>query len=381
MYQFGHVEAYARKPQKGAWSIRDVAAEAERKREHCMHVEQPQEPIRVFGCSPSEAVEQAEAWGAQAKDAKGRKLRSDAPVLLAGVLSYPRQGEEWPEFKEKALAWLKSEYGDNLVSVIEHQDEQHPHIHFYAVPKPGQSFNNLHQGRAAAAEAKRKGETKAAQQYAHNNAMRDWQDRLYQAVGREFGLARLGPKRQRLTRAEWVAQQAAQKAIAAVERAGAATPKLSPKQEREILSGVEGRNVGLIRKERMFSEQDLYTVGTRALQTGILMQMQMQGDAAAKAARAVAEQRIKVHEQTYRTKAESEAIATKLAALEKVLEDYRRALQEQEATVAILEAERQEQAAEITKLSDDNDRLFYQLNAAEEQLKELEPDLSASRLR
>lgn len=372
MYQFGHVEAYARKPQKGAWSIRDVAAEAERKREHCMHVEQPQEPIRVFGCSPSEAVEQAEAWGAQAKDAKGRKLRSDAPVLLAGVLSYPRQGEEWPEFKEKALAWLKSEYGDNLVSVIEHQDEQHPHIHFYAVPKPGQSFNNLHQGRAAAAEAKRKGETKAAQQYAHNNAMRDWQDRLYQAVGREFGLARLGPKRQRLTRAEWVAQQAAQQAILSAERAGVSTRKPTAEEQEAVFKGIEGKEVGLLRKERVYTEHELIKAANGGLRLGISMQMQMQGDAAAQAAREVAKRKMSVNAETLRTKVEADALAAKLIAAEKELEGYRATLRERETTLAILKAERQKYTEEITKLAGYRDILSNQLNTAEDRLRELE---------
>lgn len=373
MYQFGHVEAYARKPQKGAWSIRDVAAEAERKREHCMHVEQPQEPIRVFGCSPSEAVEQAEAWGGQAKDARGRKLRSDAPVLLAGVLSYPRQGEEWPEFKLKALTWLKSEYGDNLVSVIEHQDEQHPHIHFYAVPKPGQSFNNLHQGRAAAAEAKRKGETKAAQQYAHNNAMRDWQDRLYQAVGREFGLARLGPKRQRLTRAEWVAQQAAQQAILSAERAGVSTRKPTAEEQEAVFKDIEGKEVGLLRKERVYTEHELIKAANGGLKLGISMQMQMQGDAAAQAAREVAKRKMSVDAETRRTKAEAEALTARLLAAEKKLEDYLTTLREREIALAILETEHQKQTSEIMKLSGYRDVLSHQLNLAEERLRELEP--------
>ncbi|MBW3814140.1 plasmid recombination protein [Aeromonas hydrophila] len=338
-----------------------------------MHVEQPQEPIRVFGCSPFEAVEQAEAWGAQAKDAKGRKLRSDAPVLLAGVLSYPRQGEEWPEFKEKALAWLKSEYGENLVSVIEHQDEQHPHIHFYAVPKPGQIFNDLHQGRAAAAEAKRKGETKAAQQYAHNHAMRDWQDRLYQAVGREFGLARLGPKRQRLTRAEWVAQQAAQQAILSAERAGVSTRKPTAEEQDAVFKDIEGKEVGLLRKERVYTEHELIKAANGGLRLGISMQMQMQGDAAAQAAREVAKRKMNVDAETRRTKAEAEALTAKLLAAEKKLEDYLTTLQERETALAILETEYQKQTSEIMKLSGYRDVLSHQLNLAEERLRELEP--------
>ena len=90
---------------------------------------------------------EALAWSAQATDAQGRKLRKDAHCLLAGVISLPRSNEEdWPKFKAEALEWLKKKYGENLRCVIEHQDESHPHIHFYAVAKNGQSFDDLHEG-------------------------------------------------------------------------------------------------------------------------------------------------------------------------------------------------------------------------------------------
>ena len=378
MYQFAHIDSYARKPKQGTRSAQDIANEAERHPDHVSHLTAqgitPQEPIRVFGCSPSDAVKQAEAWGEQAKDVKGRKLRIDAPVLLAGVISYPREGEDWQEFKETALEWLKGEYGDNLVSVVEHQDEKHPHLHFYAVPKPGQAFNDLHQGRAASAEAKRKGEPKAAQLRAHNKAMRAWQDRVYTGVCRKFGMARLGPKRQRLTRSEYMSRQLVEKALGIAERAGAAKPQLTQQQKDEILSCAEGREVGLLSKERMFSEDELLEVGHRAVQTGISLQMTMQGDAAAKAAKELAERQIKVDEVTRRTKAEAEAMAAKLAAKDQELEAYRSALKEQETVLAMSEVERQQQAAEIQKLEGYRNDLSDQLNEAEEQLRELKPE-------
>jgi hypothetical protein len=334
----------------------------------------PQEPIRVFGCSPSEAVEQAEAWGEQAKDVKGRKLRIDAPVLLAGVISYPREGGDWQEFKETALEWLKGEYGDNLVSVVEHQDEKHPHLHFYAVPKPGQAFNDLHQGRAASAEAKRKGEPKAAQLRAHNKAMRAWQDRVYTGVCRKFGLARLGPKRQRLTRSEYMSRQLVEKALGIAERAGAAKPLLTQLQKDELMNVVEGREVGLFSKERMYSKEELLDLGQRAIETGISLQMTMQGDAAAKAAKELAERQIEVDEVTRRTKAESEAMAARLAEKDRELEAYRAALKEKENVLAMSEVERQKQAAEIQKLEGYRNDLSDQLHEAEEQLREMKPE-------
>lgn len=378
MYQFAHIDSYARKPKQGTRSAKDIANEAERHPDHVSHLTAqgitPQEPIRVFGCSPSDAVKQAEAWGEQAKDVKGRKLRIDAPVLLAGVISYPREGEDWQEFKETALEWLKGEYGDNLVSVVEHQDEKHPHLHFYAVPKPGQAFNDLHQGRAASAEAKRKGEPKAAQLRAHNKAMRAWQDRVYTGVCRKFGMARLGPKRQRLTRSEYMSRQLVEKALGIAERAGAAKPLLTKQQKDDLMGVVEGREVGLFSKERMYSEEELLDLGQRAIETGISLQMTMQGDAAAKAAKELAERQIKVDEVTRRTKAEAEAMAAKLAQKDRELEAYRAALKEKENVLAMSEVERQKQAAEIQKLEGYRNDLSDQLNEAEEQLRELKPE-------
>lgn len=380
MYQFAHIDSYARKPKQGTRSAKDIANEAERHPDHVSHLTAqritPQEPIRVFGCSPSDAVKQAEAWGEQAKDVKGRKLRIDAPVLLAGVISYPREGEDWQEFKETALEWLKGEYGDNLVSVVEHQDEKHPHLHFYAVPKPGQAFNDLHQGRAASAEAKRKGEPKAAQLRAHNKAMRAWQDRVYTGVCRKFGMARLGPKRQRLTRSEYMSRQLVEKALGIAERAGAAKPQLTKQQKDELMGVVEGREVGLglFSKERMYSEEELLDLGQRAIETGISLQMTMQGDAAAKAAKELAERQIKVDEVTRRTKSEAEAMAARLAQKDRELEAYRAALKEKETVLAMSEVERQKQAAEIQKLEGYRNDLSDQLNEAEEQLRELKPE-------
>lgn len=298
---------------------------------------------------------------------KGRKLRIDAPVLLAGVISYPREGEDWQEFKETALEWLKGEYGDNLVSVVEHQDEKHPHLHFYAVPKPGQAFNDLHQGRAASAEAKRKGEPKAAQLRAHNKAMRAWQDRVYTGVCRKFGMARLGPKRQRLTRSEYMSRQLVEKALGIAERAGAAKPQLTKQQKDELMGVVEGREVGLFSKERMYSEEELLDLGQRAIETGISLQMTMQGDAAAKAAKELAERQIKVDEVTRRTKAEAEAMAARLADKDRELEAYRAALKEKENVLAMSEVERKKLEGYRNDLSD-------QLNEAEEQLRELKPE-------
>ena len=113
------------------------------------------------------------------------------------------------------MDWLKEKYGDNLRCVVEHQDESHPHIHFYCVSKKGQSFDDLHEGKRAQKELKKKNPkaTKQEQNIAFAEAMRATQDDFSNRVGQRFGLARLGPGRRRLTRAQWQAEQAQAEAL------------------------------------------------------------------------------------------------------------------------------------------------------------------------
>ena len=166
----------------------------------------------------TEAAALAESWANDARDAQGRALRRDGLALAAGVVSLPAEQEaDWPRFREATVAWLKGQYGERLRSVVEHTDESHPHLHFYAVPLPGERFEVLHPGRLAAAEKARQGAKKGAQNTEYKRAMVGWQDDFARSVAADFGLARLGPGRRRLTRGEWQAEQAQAKALAGVE--------------------------------------------------------------------------------------------------------------------------------------------------------------------
>ena len=222
-YQFLHLESYARTGSKQAgkprkWSAADVAAEAMRDPDACPPVEQPQPPKVLHGCTPREAVALAENWASTSKDAQGRALRRDGLALAAGVVTLPHeQRADWPRFREAAVAWLREQYGPRLRSVVEHTDEAHPHLHFYAVPLPGERFEVLHPGRSAAAKKAQEGAKKGAQNTAYKEAMRGWQDGFHNAVAARFGLARLGPKKRRLTRAGWKAEQAQAQALARVQ--------------------------------------------------------------------------------------------------------------------------------------------------------------------
>ena len=236
-YQFLHVEAYGREESKkqktqckknsdGTFSSKEVAkekrgnvrwviAEAKREQNSCHHIDSPQPPVVLLG-NLDQVEAEATRWAEESTDAQGRKLRKDAHCLLAGVISLPRSEEaQWEQFKAKAMDWLKEKYGDNLRCVVEHQDEAHPHLHFYAVPKDGQKFEDLHEGKRAQKELKKKNPkaTKQEQNIAFAEAMRATQDDFANRVGQRFGLARIGPGRRRLTRAQWQAEQAQAEAL------------------------------------------------------------------------------------------------------------------------------------------------------------------------
>lgn len=210
-YQFIHVECYGREAGKGkagAHNLASIAAEAERVAGACKHVAHPQMPVILHGCSPSAATEMADDWAMQAKDAKGRKLRKDGLCLLSGIVSLPKSREaDWPKFRDASINWLKNKYGESLQSVVEHRDEEHPHIHFYVVPLVGERFETVHEGRMAAQNEKNLGKLKGVQNSAYMSAMKNWQTDFFEAVAAGFGLARLGPEKRRLTRKEWRIEQ------------------------------------------------------------------------------------------------------------------------------------------------------------------------------
>lgn len=225
-FQFFHVEGYAREGSRQArisrargdqagpggaarkWGIDEIEAEAMRAPGACGHVASPQPPALVYGQPLTETIAASKAWGDQARDAIGRKLRKDAPVMLAGVISMPAdRAGDWPAFRADAIQWLQQRYGDRLRTAVEHTDEANPHLHFYAVPEEGETFDVLHEGRTAAAAAKSEGKLKGDQNRAYKGAMRALQDRFWLELGVRHGLGRKGPARRRLTRSEWLAEQ------------------------------------------------------------------------------------------------------------------------------------------------------------------------------
>jgi hypothetical protein len=216
-YQFIHVSSYGRsagKGKEGGHCVRSILAEAGREEGAHPHVEAPQPPTVLHGLSLAEVEAEASAWAEGAKDARGHRLRKDGLCLLAGVISAPddMSAEVWEALKVDAVDWLGRD--GRLLSVIEHHDESHRHIHFFKTPAEGARFDSIHPGRAAAAAAKARGEVKGDQNKAYKEAMRGFQSDFFTQVGAKHGLTRIGPAKRRLTRSGWVAEQTAAKAMA-----------------------------------------------------------------------------------------------------------------------------------------------------------------------
>jgi len=155
----------------------------------------------------------------EARDAKGRKLRKDSPVMLAGVLSYPlaiadmNEGAraDYAAWEKRTLRWLSGRYGDTLASVVRHEDETYPHLHFFIVPHltGGKSldFEAVHPGIAAREAEKRAGKSAKQANRAYCEAMRGLQDDFHAHVGLFHGHLREGPRRRRLSRGAYLAEK------------------------------------------------------------------------------------------------------------------------------------------------------------------------------
>lgn len=230
MYQFIHIETYARKsstkvkptskPSKKApkakLCVQDVVNEALRIEGHCSHVENVKPPIFLFGNEddlrklPSLIDSKITEF-----EKTNKKVRIDAAVLLAGITSFPREYQTsdpaiYAKWKSKTLDYLQEKYGKNLQVVLEHEDEAHPHLHFYVVADDPNA-KKLHDGHCA--QYGMNVMTKDAQ-VAFSNAMRVYQTEYFEKVARDCGLSKDGPKRRRTSRAEHIINKEHQKELA-----------------------------------------------------------------------------------------------------------------------------------------------------------------------
>lgn len=199
------------KGKKAKVSMREVLAEALRDDDHCNHVDAPEPPTFLVGDEATLRDLPAEIERNLADHKKrtgGPAVRKDAHVLLAGVASYPRaladaDPKGHARWEKATVKWLQKRYGDDLRAVLRHDDEAHPHIHFFVCGRERVNAKELHDGYVAKAKARTPKEGVAA----FNDAMRDYQSAFYAEVGHGAGLLRDGPKRKRMDRATYKAVQ------------------------------------------------------------------------------------------------------------------------------------------------------------------------------
>lgn len=250
-FQFVHLESFSRKSDSKGRSTSFVFAEARRDPTASVHVPNPAPPVLVYGSTIDEVEAMHDAAANAARTAvKGggtpRKLRQDHKTLHTVIASHPhtmeevradpaklREAEEW---EKRTIGWLRSQYGDDLKCVVRHEDESHFHIHAYVVPTDDMEMRALrhHPGvtakRAVMAAGTDEEDKKALSKRAdaaYKSALRGWQDSYHEAVGIPCGLARLGPQRRSLTRAEWQAEKVQARALkATLDRAHAVKSKI-----------------------------------------------------------------------------------------------------------------------------------------------------------
>ena len=225
-YQYIHVDAYGREGSSqtkttinkhGAKktttiksrSASEILAEQWREEGACPHIKIPSTPGLLYGVRPMDVLPIINEWAESSTDARGHKLRKDGNCALIGVASLPREMENnFPEFAEDTLIYLKNKYDDRLKSVVVHDDEAHPHLHFTVVPRIGERFDDIHEGLKAKNCAKKAGKKAGEQNLAYIEAMRNMQDEFSKKVAMSHGLTRIGPGRRRLTRGQWKAEKA-----------------------------------------------------------------------------------------------------------------------------------------------------------------------------
>lgn len=235
--QFFHLQSFSRKANPAGQSVEQVLAEAARVPRFSTHVPAPRPPRVVAGLHPARIKERHDAMVEAGRisvtladgSTKERGIRKDRHTLLTCVASHPllsgqveadaearRKYETWVEYN---LAHFQRMFGEKLMGVVEHLDEEHPHLHAFVLPTddPTCSARDLNPAWAAKTEAEAAArdaghDAKAAVKLgnkAYKARARELQDEYHREVGIAAALTRLGPKRERLSRAEWRARKAA----------------------------------------------------------------------------------------------------------------------------------------------------------------------------
>lgn len=233
-FQFAHIETYARRPAMRAkgdqkHSVADILGEASRTPGYCPHVAQPGEPEVVAGLHPTELLARHDAL-VESRRIAGKRNKQDVHTLAAAVYSWPELVEytdrqRFYQFVRDVLEFHRKHVGP-IDSAIVHWDETYPHLHIYTSDMDARRLSPGWRVKREVLEAG--GDAKAAG-LAYRHAMRNWQNLFYAEVGQINALDRYGPRRQRLTRAQFRAAKAER--LAAADRLRAARDRAAEAEQ------------------------------------------------------------------------------------------------------------------------------------------------------
>lgn len=230
--QFFHISPYGRKPRPGqprhATAV-GILGEAVRRPSSSTHIPLPAPPALIFGDEPAALFARLAHIEAVARDSAGRRLRSDAALMMVAVASYPcpvadpadpRKSADYKAWRRQVVNWLRRRFGPALACVLEHFDETYPHLHavlFPTVTSGGQLDWTCHPGRAAKTASAQRGEPPGTQDACYRRAMARLQDNLHQEVSAAFGHERTGPRRERRDRHHHLEIKSADERIKSLE--------------------------------------------------------------------------------------------------------------------------------------------------------------------
>ena len=227
-YQFAHTQTYSLKGNKVNRSVQQVLSENSREFGQANHVENPLAPNLIFGVDPMKLIPVINQRIKKAKahlKGTGKRIQSNTHVMEGSVFSHPYTVDDLRNDKDaqqKYIAWRNDmiKYAINdaksrgleTLSVVEHLDESHPHIHVLSVPcltdnNPRLDAKSCHPGHKASKLSLANGSNAKESMLAYKNAMKKWQDDIWQNVSTKHGLTRIGPRKRRLTRSEWSKQK------------------------------------------------------------------------------------------------------------------------------------------------------------------------------
>ncbi len=269
-YQFAHVETWSlaggtgsdyqpsekRRNGQKKWAVAEILDEAARVPGSCEHVDPwcPGPQVLPGACAGFEELRAAHSEAVQIRErfdytdpktrektVRQRKLRKDARTLYTAVFSLPVESKDAlsdPHLRADCEALLSDAIeheadrieglgGVHAMSVI-HWDERMVHAHFYGLDPARGRVSHLHPGTAAkeafAGDPSRqlrlsKKQLNMGGNRAYRRAMRVWQNELHEEVFAPAGLLRFGPRRQRMSRNDYLeARQAASERAADIER-------------------------------------------------------------------------------------------------------------------------------------------------------------------